>query len=74
MSTSDSILISFVIIIFIFLGLSILEKIVDLIVRIIRTRNIRSRRINPIEVSREIYDYVVIINPSESLSIGKQSD
>tara|TARA_B100000963_G_scaffold234550_1_gene204964 strand:+ start:822 stop:1046 length:225 start_codon:yes stop_codon:yes gene_type:complete len=74
MSTSDSILISFVIIIFIFLGLSILEKIVDLIVRIIRTRNIRSRRINPIEVSREIYDYVVIINPSESLSIGKHSD
>ena len=74
MSTSDSILISFVIIIFIFLGLSILEKIIDLIIRIIRTRNIRSRRINPIEVSREIYDYVVIINPSESLSIGKQSD
>ena len=74
MSTSDSILISFVIIIFIFLGLSVLEKIVDLIIRLIRTRNIRSRRINPIEISREIYDYVVIINPSESLSIGKQSD
>jgi len=74
MSTSDSILISFVIIIFIFLGLSVLEKIVDLIIRIIRTRNIRSRRINPVEVSREIYDYVVIINPSENLSIGKQSD